>query len=468
MSADRPQKHRSPVILVVSPDEQSAEVTIEGQTHVVSGGTPKETRNAALDAAARYAAHIGASVLVNARDANGAWQLIVSPTGVVRAAGGSEVTLAARPGRRRGIVLAAVGGVLAVAAVAGAGAAAVRILPDITATRVEDGGEAAVMLPGRAAPPGFSQEAAWKLPARPGASPAVTPDGSALAYVDPEERIVVADPDGAELWSDDLPLAPEDIDGTPAFVPDGDEYGLAITGDSTLWQWPAGGGTPDAVELPAESRVTFAGSTPLVLEGESAYLPEGDGLQEVEVPDGYGAMLAEGGRVLTAVRTGPWTWVDTDGTASEVEPDPPAGAEEPAEMLTARQGYVVLLWSAADGGDDSGVLALHDSADGSIVAEAPVDSDTVADASWVRGDSVAAYGPVLIDLDSGAATTLEEFVPFSAAGELVYGEADGAPVAVGADGEPVDLPDNTARPWGVLGGRAIVAAADGLYALLPE
>ena len=41
-------------------------------------------------------------------------------------------------------------------------------------------------------------------------------------------------------------------------------------------------------------------------------------------------------------------------------------------------------------------------------------------------------------------------------------------MAVGADGEPVDLPDNTARPWGVLGGRAIVAAADGLYALLPE
>ncbi|WP_067968788.1 hypothetical protein [Nocardiopsis trehalosi] len=468
-----PGPHRSPVILVVAPDERSAEVTIEGRTRVVTGATPKETRRAALDVAAGYAAHLGTSVLINSRDANGAWQLIISPTGVVRAAGGTEVELTAgrgakagRPRRGRRVLMAAAGGTLAVAAVAGGGVVAVRMLPDITATRVDSAEDPAVTLEGRSAPPGFTTQAAWRLPTLPGTRPGVAPDGGAAAYVDPEERLTVVGPDGAELWSAELPLPAGDIEGAPTFVSDGDAYGLAVTGSGRLWLWPPSGGAPDEFTLPEGSRVTFAGASALVLGDGRALVPDDGGLRPIAMPSGYGAMLADPGRVLTAVQDGPWRWVGLDGETTEVEPEPPDGAGDLAEVLTARSRYVIVRWVAEEG--DQALLAVHDSGDGSVVARTLVDPASLADARWLEGGSVAAYGPVVVDLDNGRATALEGFVPTSAAGDRVYGEAAGVPVAVGADAEPTDLPADVVRPWGLLDGRAVVIADGDLYALTPQ
>lgn len=139
-----PGRQRGSVVIVIAHDECSAEITIEGRTQVVTGAIPKETRRAALDAATAYAAHLGRSVLVNARDANGAWQLIISPTGVVRAAGGSEAELVVRPdtqgrGRGRKIALALTGGALAVLAAVGVGAVWVVRGSDVTGTEVNGG-----------------------------------------------------------------------------------------------------------------------------------------------------------------------------------------------------------------------------------------------------------------------------------------------------------------------------------------
>ncbi|ASU84402.1 hypothetical protein CDO52_17790 [Nocardiopsis gilva YIM 90087] len=476
MSSGRePGRQRGSVVIVISRDEHSAEVTIEGRTQVVTGSIPKETRRAALDVATGYAAHLSRSVLVNARDANGSWQLIISPTGVVRAAGGSEAELVARPsakrqGKGKKVALALSGGALAVVAAVGVGVVWVWG-PDLIGTEVNGGSaeESGVILETRAAPPGFSREAAWRLPTRTGTRPALAPDGSLAAFINPNDELVVVDPKGEQKWSAQLPLSSSDIAGAPVFVATGDGYGVAITDNETLWQWPAGGGDPEAIDLPDNARVTFAGTSPLVLEDDRAYIPDGEKLKEVKVPSGFGAMLADTDRVLMGVRTGRWTWVDAGAAKDkekEIVPKAPSGADRPIELLTAGADYVVVLWKADGGGDD--LVALHDAEDGSAIAAAEVDADDVADVRWVRGGSLAAYGPVIFDLAAGEGRTLNGFTPASVAGDLVYGDAGGAPVAIPADGDPIDMDRDAVRPWGLLDDRALVIADGDLYALSPE
>ncbi|MFD0776676.1 hypothetical protein ACFQZ2_22315, partial [Streptomonospora algeriensis] len=186
--------HSGPVVLVVSADERSAEITIDRHTRTVFGATPKETRNAALDLAAEYAAHLGRPVLVNARDGNGAWQLIVSPTGVVRAAGGTEAALLSgkrKPKRGRRIALAAVGAVLALAVLAGGAVAAVRFLPVFQVDGKPSREQPAATMQTRQAPPGFTRQAAWRLPMHQSTQPDVLPGGERAAYIDPSGRLRV-------------------------------------------------------------------------------------------------------------------------------------------------------------------------------------------------------------------------------------------------------------------------------------
>ncbi|MBV2366127.1 hypothetical protein ACFPZ0_24180 [Streptomonospora nanhaiensis] len=464
--------HRSPVVLVVAADERSAEVTIERQTRVVFGATPKETRNAALDLVADYAAHLGRSVLVNARDVNGAWQLIVSPTGVVRAAGGREVALMAdrpRRGRAGRIAAVAAGGVVVLALLGGGGFAAVRYLPDALA-----GGPTAaperptVTMQARQAPPGFTEQARWRLPMRDGAQPDVSPEGDRVALVDVDGRLRVVGPDGETAWSADLPLPADEMTGPPRFVAAGDGQGVAVVGEGRLWVWPPGGGEPRAYELPEGAEVTFAGAGPLVMADGRPSIPSGGELAPVEKPEGSGALLSDGRRVLTAVVRGPWVWVAPDGTREEVEPAAPQGAGELDEVLTAGGDTLVASWRVP-GADDRRVLALHDAADGTVRAAAEVPAGAAADdADWAHGEAVAVYGPVVFDLATGTGTVLEGFAPASAAGEVAFGDLDGAPVAVTADAAPIELEGDVARPWGLLDGRAVVVAGGDLYALLPE
>ncbi|WP_046469592.1 hypothetical protein [Allosalinactinospora lopnorensis] len=464
---------RQPVTIVISADETRAEITIEGGTQIVTGRAPKETRRDALDVATRYALRMGRPVRVHARDANGEWRLVVTPGGVVRAE--SEEAPAARPGKRtsgtgrgRKAARVAVGGVLAVAIVAGIGVAALRFWPDTTVTP-GDGADPAATLDTRSAPPGYGPEAAWRLPMEPGSHPAVSPDSDRLGYIDPDGRLVVAGPDGAPEWSDDLPFPVEDIDGPPQFVRDGGDYGVAlVTSDGTLWQWPADGeGAPEEYDVPGGLSVTFAGSSALVANDERAFVPVDGELEPVAMEGEAGPLIADGERVLTAeLRAAPWIWATPEGETSEVEPDTPPKADDIDEILTARTDYVIVRWNAQKG--DGAVLAVHDSVDGSVVASTALDPDELDGARWIQGETAAAYGPVLVDLEDGTAETVEGFAPVSAAGGTIYGEVGGVPVAAGPGQDPVDLDEDAARPWGLLNGHAIVVADGHLYALSPH
>ncbi|MFB9803499.1 hypothetical protein, partial [Streptomonospora salina] len=334
-----PAPHSSPVILVVSADERSAEVTVERHTHTVVGTTPKETRNAALDRAAAYAAHLGRPVLVDARDGNGLWRLTVTPAGVVRAAGGTEAArLSGKRTSTRGrrIALAAAGAVLAAALLAGGALAAVRYgpepRPDTTAPAQE---QHAATMQTRQAPPGFTREAVWRRTMHADTRPDVAPGGERAAYIDTGGRLSVVGPDGEPVWRADLPIPADDVAGSPRFVHAGAGTAVAVVGGGALWLWPPDGGTPEEIELPEGADVSFAGGAPLVIAGGRASIPIDGELASVDKPQGTGAVLSDGEQVLTAVVQGPWIWVAPDGTNRSVQPRPPEGAGALHEVYTA-------------------------------------------------------------------------------------------------------------------------------------
>ncbi|RCV54659.1 hypothetical protein [Marinitenerispora sediminis] len=473
-----PHQHR--ISIVIAPDERSAQVVVEGNQFHVAGDSPKETRRAALDVAADYAARTGRPVVVDARDAHSVWELIANPSGVVRAApaGGGRAAPPRPPRapRRRGpgtgtgrrVALAVAGGAVAVAVLAGGGYAVVRFLPDTleTVQGEQTSAPEPATLDSRPVPPGFTEQAAWRLDMAPGTRPAVAPDGSAVAFVDPDERLVVAGPDGVERWAADLPVPLGDIDQQLRIVAAGESLRVALVGDGTLWTWPLEGGDPEAVELPAGAQVSYAGRAPLVLAGGGAFVPSGGELAPVPLSDGQGALAADGDAVLVASARGPWAWAAEDGEPAEVEPAEPDGARRLDRVLTASAEHVLIRWTSAD--EDRVVLAVHDAQDGSVAASVAIAPGELEDARWVAGEAVAAYGPVVVDLTAGEARALSGFTPVTAAGDTLFGELDGAEVAVARDGDPVELEPDTAQPWGLLDGRAVVVAGDGLYALSPE
>ncbi|WP_148046329.1 hypothetical protein [Halostreptopolyspora alba] len=473
-SADELEPPQQPVTIVIAPDESRAEVTFQGNTQVVTGGIPKETRREALDAVTRHALALGRPVRVNARDSNGEWQLVVTPDGIVHAEGGEapEHKLPKGPGaaRARGrahTVLRFTGiGVLTVGLLAVAGGVVMWLLPDTVVTP-SNGGEDPVTLEARPNPPGYGPEADWRIPVDPASRPAVSPDGNRVSYFDREGQLVVAGPDGTPEWSDEPPADIADIEHTPRFVRDGDGYGVALLAGDTLWQWPESGGDPVEYEVPSDTSVSFAGDSVLVSNDESAFVPLDGELREVPVEAPAGPLIADGERVLMAeLRDVPWRWVTPDASVTEVEPDTPSGADTVDQVVTARGDHVIVRWSTES--DDEVVLAAHDSTDGSVVASHAIAPDEIEDARWIEGDTMAAYGPILVRLDDGSTEVLEGLRPVSAAGDAVYGEIGGEPVAVGPDGARSDLEENTARPWGLLDGRAVVFAEDHIYALSPQ
>ncbi len=462
-SADALEPAQQPVTIVIAADERRADISFEGDTQVVTGTMPKETRREALDVVTRHALGKGRPLLVNARDANGEWQLVVHPDGVVHAGGERGPAGGPMQGRTRRAVRVAGIGALVVGLLAVVGGVGIWLLYD---TEGDGGGvDDSVPFEARPAPPGYDTQADWHVPMDPESQPSVSPEGDRVSYVNQDGQLVVAGPDGSREWADELPTDVADIENHQ-FVRHGDGYGVAIAAGNVLWQWPEGGGEPVSYEVSSDLAITFAGSSALVGDDENAFVPVDGELQEVPVQAPAGPLVADGDRVLMAeLHAVPWTWVTPDESVSEVAPETPPEATAVEEVLTARADHVLVLWST---GSDDVVLAVHDSDDGSVMASQAVPPDAPDDAQWNDGDTVGAYGPVLFNLANGNTEVVDGFEPVSASGDTVYGERDGGPVALGPDGEAVDLEQETARPWGLLDGRAIVVAESHIYALSPQ
>ncbi|NYH50529.1 hypothetical protein HNR06_000118 [Nocardiopsis arvandica] len=477
--ASRPGQSRPTAVIVIAPDERRAEILIEGHRQVVTGQAPRETRRAALDVATGYAARIGQPVLVDARDANGYWHLVATPDGVVQAADQAvpDHTPAPKPakalrgegsggGKRALVIVGAVAAALLL--LGGTGVVVWRFLPGSEAA---PGSEATadVTTLNHPAPPHFAGTVDFSRELAPGSRPGVSREGDMLAYVDPQGSLNLFGADGERRWSVELPVAAGEILGAPRVVEYGGETAVVMETAGTLWFWPTAGGDPSSVGIPEDTSAQYVGSSVLVRNDQEAFVPVGGELRPVEVPEGSASMLAEGEDVLTAVLNGPWAWVSPDGDPVEVNAQRPERAGEMESVVTALREYVLVRWEPLQG--EGTILAFHDSRDGGVVGSVevdPADLEGVRHRSGPIGIGLVAYGPAVLDPESGRSAVVPGFEPEITVGSLVFGRLDGALVAVDAEGEVEKAEEGAALPSGLLGERAIVVHDDHLYAIPSE
>jgi len=472
--ASRPGQTRPTALIVIASDERSAEIHIEGHRQVVTGQVPKDTRRAALDTATEYAARIGRPVLIDARDSNGYWRLVATPDGVVQSAEypEEEPPLPPRPGTDpadgrtgRGMIIVGAAAV-ALALVAGVGLASWHLVPEVSTASTEESDDAVLE---HAAPVGFGETVVFDHALAPGTQPGVSRDGEQVAFVDPEERLNLLSADGTSEWVLDLPVGGGEIIGAPRFVLyDGGPAVVLETSEELLF-WPTDGSDPESVELGSEDSPQYVGGSVLVRSGDERHLASGGELVEVEIPEGGGAMLADGDRVLVAVPNGPWNWIGPEGGTEEVDPRRPDEAGEMLGIVTALREYVIIRWEPLRG--DGEYLAFHDSGTGEAVGGVEIAEDDLEDAehrSGPVGTQMLAYGPAVVDPQNGDSTVVDGFEPTVSVGPQVYGELGGATVAVGTEGEPAELDEGAQVPSGLLGENAVVVHDDHLYAIPPQ
>ncbi|MDX3006838.1 hypothetical protein PWY87_34550 [Kribbella solani] len=455
-------------------DDHNAEVKIAGRSHPVNHHDP---RQAAIQLVSERAAQLGRAVKATAVEADGAsWPLIINPDGSVEA-------VEAEGGRGRGgrggggskpiwpIIVAAV---VALALIAGT---AVYLLvlrkpsgpPKPSVSPTLPSLPAPIVTPdqfvARPVPPGWSKEAGWTVDIMPNTTPAVSPDGTEVAILTVDQKLAVFDANGKVLWQDTLPSRTSN----PVYTTIDSKPALVVTTEDTLYYWPGHGALPTAIELPNSSAVQFFGTSPLITLAADAgnSVISGGQLKSVQPKRRDSTvLLAEGDRVLSARYGGPLYW---DQPGKDQKPVNLAGPKDNKgldHIVAASPGLVLALWKT--GVADTVIPVVHSSATGAVVASCK--AARVQDAErwqWVPDNArkVAAWGACLINYTTKTSVTMPGFQPLSISGTTVYG-MNGSEMVTTIPGSAAHrIPDNTARPWGIVGNHAIVVQGSYLYAL---
>jgi hypothetical protein len=453
-------------------DDHNAEVKIAGRSHPVNHHDP---RQAAIALVSERAGQLGRPVKATAVESDGAsWPLVIHPDGRV------EAVETDSGGKGRGgnkpiwpIIVAAV---VACALIAGT---AVYLLvfskgdgvPKTTASPKLPTLPAPSVGPdqfvARPVPLGWSSKASWTVDIAPNTVPAVSPDGTEVAVLTPDSKLAVFDSNGKVLWQDKVPKQV----GSPIYTLIDSKPVVALATEDTLYYWAGDGALPDEIELPNSADLQFFGTSPLVQMGTTAgaSVISGGVLKTVpNQPRSSTILLAEGNRALMARYQGPLYWSEPDKDLQEVDLDAkgPAGNKGIDHVVAASPGVALVLWKTATEGID--VPAVHSSADGSILATCKATRADNADGwQWVPGPgrTVAAWGECLINFSTHTTTRYVDFKPLSVTGSTIYGTVRSELFATTPGSASHKLAPNTARPWGIAGGHAIVVHDSVVFAL---
>lgn len=448
-------------------DDHNAEVKIAGRSHPINHHDP---RQAAIALVAERAGQLGRPVKATAIESDGAsWPLIIQPDGQVEA-----VETATKKGKPIWPIIAAA--VLAVVLVGGT-ALYLLVLRDTGEPKPTSTGEpklpelpAPKVVPdqfaARPVPPGWGTNASWTVDLAEDTTPAVSPDGSEVAIITPDQKIAVFDSSGKVLWQDKVPRD----SGSPVYTTIDAKPVVAIATPKSLTYWAGDGAEPTEIELPNGAKVQFFGSSPLVvLSGDGgASVVSGKDLHSVANQPRLSTMLlAEGDKALMARYAGPLYWSQTGKDLVVLPPKPPAGAASINHVALASPGRALVIWNTGKAREV--IPTVHSTADGSVVATCPkVTPERAEGWTWLpdRAGKVAAYGECLINFTSKKTSLIEDFRPQSVNQTTIYGEVNGNPSAiVPGGGKLTTLAKNTARPWGIAGNHAIVVHSSVLYAL---
>ena len=451
-------------------DDHNAEVKIAGRSHPVNHHDP---RQAAIALVSDRAGQLGRPVKATAVESDGAsWPLIIHPDGRVEAVetdGGGR----GRGGNKpiwpiivaAGVACALIAGTAVYLLVfsKGDGVTTPTASPKLPALPTPSIGPDQFVA--RPVPLGWSANASWTVDIAPDSTPAVSPDGTEVAVLTPDSKLAVFDSNGKVLWQDKVPAQV----GSPIYTTIDSQRVLALATEDTLYYWAGDGALPNEIELPDSADVQFFGTSPLVQMDGTAGASVISGGKLKAVPDQKRAstvLLAEGSRALMARYQGPLYWSEPDKALQEVPLKPPAGAKGIDHVVSASPGRALVLWKTAT--PDTVIPAVHSTADGTVVATCkPTSADNVGDWQWVpdTAGNVAAWGECLINFTTGKTSRFADFKPLSITGTTIYGNVRDALVSTTPDGGTHPLAANTARPWGLAGGHAIVLQNSVLFAL---
>lgn len=254
--------------------------------------------------------------------------------------------------------------------------------------------------------PGFSATPTWR--SQIAADAAITANERGVAIVDGTDLTVLDPRTGRTRYSGEVPSTPSfvadtTVDGTPALV--------WRSGDSA-WALLDGASEPVKYELPTDARVSSAGTSVLVKDGNLLFTLGGEGLVEVPTPrSGSTPMAIDGDVLISAGFAGPVTKTGLeDGSTSDLVLEQPAEGLQIIRWVTAGHGKVVTLWGEPGASTSSGhriQLVVHSLDDGRITSTVSTTTDSVGEAEWVRGQGfdLAVIGPYLFDMRSGLLVT---------------------------------------------------------------
>lgn len=250
--------------------------------------------------------------------------------------------------------------------------------------------------------PGFSTDATWSAKVPTTASVTGTDrgilvvDGSSLKILNPA--------------TGDVRLS-ETIDQPPTFAVD-----TVIDGRSALlWQVGStaealfdGSSSPKRYHLPADARISSAGSSVLVKSGNALSTFGPGGLVDIPTPEpGTTPMSVEDNTLYSADWNGPVIATDIRTKSNrEIGLESPGDGLAIIKWISAGHGKVITLWGEQGSSTNSGhriQLVVHSLENGTILSTVTTTTDIVGEASWVRGQgSQRAYiGPYLFDMNTG-------------------------------------------------------------------
>lgn len=450
-------------------DAHNGEVKIAGRSHPVVDQDP---RQAALAIVADRAAQLGRPIKATAVEQDGSsWPLVIHPDGSVDA-------LAPETGRRGGgggggkpiwPVYVAIG--VAVALLAGTLTYLLVFRnrtpkePEVVATTLPPLPEPSIkpdVFNFRPVPSGWTTQAGWSVDVMPNTTPAVAPDGKQVAFITPDAKVAVLDPNGKVLWQDKVNKSSK----SPVFTTVDGKQVVAVVSDDYLSYWPREGATGKFIKLPSSTTVQFYGSSPLVVNKEGTFVVTGESLRPIDaakIPRRASVMLAEGQQVLLAAYYGNWWLLEPDKDITEVKPKAPPGGTGIERVVVASAGRVLVLWKTKT---ENVIPVVHNSKSGNPVAICdPATASNAAGAKWIPDaeGKVAAWGTCVI---GAKVYPVAGFEPLSATGGRIYGRYN-TRGAIHKPGwpKPMEVDLNMARPWGVAGHRAIILHDNVIYAL---
>lgn len=455
-----------PKITIRLYDGHNGEVKIAGRSHPLVAADPRE---AAIGIIAERAGQLGRPVKATAVEADGtSYPLIIHPDGQVDA-------LDANAPQRKPIwpILVAAGIALALVTATvlylavfrnppAAGPVVTPTLPPLPLPDIK-----ADVYDARPRPYGFTTTATWTIDLAETTTPAVSSDESLVAVITPDQKIVMLNGAGEVQWQDEVPKNTK----SPVFTTIDDKPVVAVTTDDSMTYWPTkGAGLPTKVDLESGQEVQFFGKSPLMTDREGgSYVVSGDEWQGIPPkPRRATVLLADGKRVLMAGYFGPLFWAEPGKAAAQTQLRAPTGGTTVDHVVAASPGRVVVLWKTKTA--ETVIPAVHDANTGALQATCKATTNASDPGDWVPDQvgKVAALGPCLIDFAKSRTYQVDGFRPLSVQRTAIYGSVSGigtGTALITPGGKPIQVPEDTVRPWGIVAGHAVIVHEQTLYAL---